>query len=167
MLIRPLTADEVELHQQLGAITVATYRALIPEIDEDGYAEELADVARRVAHALVLVALDGDVVLGGVTHVPDEHNAFAEVDVPNAASIRMLAVDPAAQGRGVGEALVRACLARAEADGRAEVVLHSTTVMTTAHRLYERLGFRRADELDWYPEPDFLLMGFRRAVVSP
>lgn len=166
MLIRPLAIDDVDLQQQLGGITVATYRALIPGIDEDGYALELADVARRVKAAVVLVALDGNVVLGGVTHVPDEHNPFAEIAVANAASIRMLAVDPGAQGRGVGESLVRACLARAESDGRAEVVLHSTTAMTTAHRLYLRLGFRRAEELDWCPEPDLLLMGFRRAVVN-
>lgn len=164
MLVRVLAAEEVDLQARLGAITVSTYRALIPELDEDGYATELADVARRVREAVVLVALDGDDLLGGLTHVPDEHNPFAETDVPDAASIRMLAVDPAAQGRGVGEALVRASLARAAADGRAEVVLHSTTAMTTAHRLYRRLGFVRAEELDWYPEPDFLLMGFRRPV---
>jgi ribosomal protein S18 acetylase RimI-like enzyme len=161
MEVRALRADEPGLQRALGDITVAAYREPYPEIDQDGYAAELADVAGRVAAAVVLVALEGDRVLGGVTYVPDSSNPLAEVDVPDTASMRMLAVDPAAQGRGAGEALVRACVRRATEGGRRELVLHSTTAMTAAHRLYERLGFVRDEALDWWPEPDFLLMGFR------
>ena len=32
--------------------------------------------------------------------------------------------------------------------------------MYAAHRLYERLGFVRAPELDWQPVPDFDLLGY-------
>jgi hypothetical protein len=32
--------------------------------------------------------------------------------------------------------------------------------MTTAHRIYGRLGFERAEHLDWSPVPGFLLMAF-------
>ena len=84
-----------------------------------------------------------------------------EHQLDDAASIRMLAVDAAARGRGAGEALTVACIDQARAEGCREIVLHSETTMTAAHRLYGRLGFRRAEELDWYPEPDLLLMGFR------
>ena len=73
----------------------------------------------------------------------------------------MLAVAPEAQGRGVGEALSRACVARARAAGRGQILLHSTDRMTTAHRLYERLGFARDASLDWEPLPGFWLRGFR------
>jgi ribosomal protein S18 acetylase RimI-like enzyme len=60
----------------------------------------------------------------------------------------MLAVDPAAQGRGVGPALVAECLDRARAAGRQRMVIGSTEWMTTAHRIYERIGFVRVPELD-------------------
>jgi len=40
-------------------------------------------------------------------------------------------------------------------------VLHSTDRMTTAHRIYERLGFARDVSLDWEPLPGFWLRGFR------
>ena len=57
---------------------------------------------------------------------------------------RMLAVAPAARGRGVGEALVRLCLDRFRADGcRARSCISTLAEMTAAHRLYERLGFVR------------------------
>jgi GNAT superfamily N-acetyltransferase len=61
---------------------------------------------------------------------------------------RMLAVDPAAQGRGVGPRLVAECLERARVAGCRRMVIGSTEWMTTAHRIYERIGFRRAPELD-------------------
>ena len=71
----------------------------------------------------------------------------------------MLAVDPAGQGRGVGTALVAACLDRARAEGRRAVFLHSLPVMEGAQRIYARFGFRRVPDRDWV-FPGFLLMGF-------
>ncbi|WP_236829668.1 GNAT family N-acetyltransferase [Blastococcus sp. KM273128] len=53
----------------------------------------------------------------------------------------------------MGEALVRACLARARQAGRRRVVISTGTRMTAAHRLYERLGFTRLPERDWTPVP--------------
>jgi ribosomal protein S18 acetylase RimI-like enzyme len=158
--IRIVRPDE---HERLGEITVVAYRAINPPDAADDLAEyeaELRDVAGRSAGADVLVAVDGD-VLGGVTYVPDRSSPFAEFDEPDAAGIRMLAVAPEAQGRGVGEALTRACIDRAAAAGRAQVLLHSTEWMTTAHRIYERLGFRRDPALDWQVDDDFWLRGFR------
>ena len=163
MRIHQVGPHEHDLHEALGALTVAAYLPLHPEFVENGYGKELADVAGRVANAVVLAALsdEGDELLGGVTYVPDRSSPLASFDADRAAGIRMLAVDPQSRRSGVGEALVRACIARAEAEGRAEVLLHTTRAMTTARRLYERLGFRRDESLDLWPEPDFHLLGFR------
>ena len=67
----------------------------------------------------------------------------------NAAGIRLLAVTPAARGRGVGKALTHDCIERARALGRSSVVLHTTRAMETAWRMYEQLGFRRSPDLDF------------------
>jgi ribosomal protein S18 acetylase RimI-like enzyme len=146
----------------LGALTVTAYGSLEGLVLDQGYIEELGDVAGRARRAVVLVAIDDDgTVLGGVTYVPHRGAAYAEHDVDGAASIRMLAVDPAAQGKGVGLALAQACVDRAREGGCDEVVLHSTEWMLAAHGLYDRLGFRRAPELDWQPEPAVALLGYR------
>ena len=160
MDIRPVRPDE---HHALGELTVAAYTAIEPGVVEaDSYAGELRDVAGRVSDADVLVAVDdAGMVLGGVTYVPGPDSTWAEFREPDGAGIRMLAVAPEAQGRGVGEALSRACVARARAAGRGQILLHSTDRMTTAHRLYERLGFARDASLDWEPLPGFWLRGFR------
>jgi ribosomal protein S18 acetylase RimI-like enzyme len=166
--IRIVRPDE---HERLGEITVVAYRAINPphaDADLDEYEAELRDIAGRAAGADVLVAVDGDgdgdgerAVLGGVTYVPDRSSPWAEFDEPDAAGIRMLAVAPEAQGRGVGEALTRACIDRAVAAGRAQILLHSTDWMTTAHRIYERLGFQRDPSFDREIEDEFWLRGFR------
>jgi ribosomal protein S18 acetylase RimI-like enzyme len=65
----------------------------------------------------------------------------------------MLAVDPDAQGRGVGRALTTMVVDRFRAEGDRTLVLSSLDQMSTAHSLYERLGFERAPERDWRPEP--------------
>ena len=110
----------------------------------------------------MLVAVDGDgAVLGGVTYIFEHDSPLAEYVPEGAAGIRMLAVAIDAQGRGVGEALTRACIDRARAEGKDEVVLHSTPWMTTAHRLYERLGFVRDPANDWPIYPTVTLWYFR------
>ncbi len=75
----------------------------------------------------------------------------------------MLAVAPEARGRGVGEALARMCLDRFRSEGARGVVICSLPQMTDAHRLYDRLGFRRVPELDWEPVAGVELHGYRIA----
>jgi ribosomal protein S18 acetylase RimI-like enzyme len=70
------------------------------------------------------------------------------------AEFRMLATAAPARGRGVGEALVRACIDRARRAGAPRLVLSTGVEMVPAHRLYERIGFVRAPERDWRPRPE-------------
>lgn len=153
-----------EEYERLGKLTVAAYTTVdhrTVETDDD-YDKELADVARRAADADVLVAVDDDgEVLGGVTYVPGPDSSSAEFTAADTAGIRMLAVAESAQGRGVGDALVRACIARATEAGKRHIALHSTDRMTTAHRLYQRLGFVRDEPADWTIFPGFTLLAFR------
>jgi GNAT superfamily N-acetyltransferase len=67
---------------------------------------------------------------------------------PGDAMFRLLAVDPAARGRGIGRALFQECLARARAAGKRRMALHTTEWMATARAMYERAGFRREPEGD-------------------
>lgn len=152
IVIRQAHADE---YDDLGEITAQAYLqdGLLDFGESDWYLGELRDVAKRAAAADVLVALDGDRLLGGVTFVPSG-GPMADIARPGEAEIRMLAVDRAARGRGAGEALVRACVDRARAtDGCVRVILSTQRAMHSAHRIYERLGFTRTPERDWNPIP--------------
>ena len=78
----------------------------------------------------------------------------------------MLAVDPAAQGSGVGGALVGLVVRRARADGDRAIVMSSLAAMTTAHRVYRRHGFRRTPARDWSPVPGVELIAVRRDLID-
>ncbi len=130
---------------------------------EHGYGEVLADVSTRAASGEVLVAVDEvtEAVLGSVTFVLPG-TPFAELSGPGEAEFRMLAVDPGAQGRGVGAALVEACVDRATELGCTAVVICVRAGMAdSAHRLYSRRGFVRSPEKDWSPLPGVDLLGLR------
>ncbi len=129
------------------------------------YVGVLRDVARRAAEAELLVAAEpgGGRVLGTVTFVPDG-GPLGEIARPDEGEFRMLAVDPAAQGRGVGEALLRRVLAESARRGKAGVACSSQPAMRAAHRVYERLGFRRDPSRDWSPVPGVDLLAFAVAL---
>ncbi|MYZ35003.1 MULTISPECIES: GNAT family N-acetyltransferase [unclassified Streptomyces] len=150
-------------YERLGEITAQAYLGdgLLDFGESDPYLTTLRDVARRAAEAVVLAAADADgTVLGGVTYVP-AGGPWADIARDGEAEFRMLAVDSAARGRGVGEALVRACVTRAQhTDARARIVLSTQPAMHQAHRIYERLGFARTPERDWYPYPGLPLITY-------
>ncbi len=152
--VREAFPDE---HARLGDLVVQAYHGLL--LDE-AYARELRDVARRAEQAVVLAAVDEHFqLLGCVTYVPGP-GPYAEFEAEDEAGIRMLAVTPAAQRRGVGELLVRGCVVRAQEEGKARLSLFTTPRMQAAQRLYERLGFRRAPERDRQPTPEVRLIGY-------
>jgi len=80
--------------------------------------------------------------------------------------VRLLAVAPEARGKGVGVALMRECVARARASGAARLTLHTTEMMQAAVRLYERMGFVRAPEIDFRPAPGIVVKGYRLELTS-
>jgi ribosomal protein S18 acetylase RimI-like enzyme len=160
LTVRPVLPEE---HLAVAELTAAVYVG--EGYSSPEYEPALRDVASRVASATVLVATLGPDLVGAVT-VATRLGEWAEQAAPGEAVIRMLAVAPAARGAGAGEALVRACLDAARADGCTLVRLSSQTNMDAAHRLYERLGFVRTPSYDWSPVPGLVLQTFALPLVS-
>lgn len=157
VVVREARPDE---HVALGRLTVDAYRAAGEP--NESYYPELLDVAGRARAVPILAAVDEATgrLLGTVTYVPGP-GPYHEGDFGELASMRMLAVAPDAQGRGVGRALAEACIARARAAGRPGLALYTRPFMAAAQHLYESLAFRRVPELDWEFEPGEWLWAYR------
>jgi len=158
-VIRPVRPEEYE---RLGELTVAAYHSLPDVMPHQGaYDERLRDVATRARTSCVLVAVDpAGELLGGVTYVSSRHDPYSEELGEGEAGMRMLAVDPARHGRGIGRALTQACIDRARAAGRRRLVLHTGDSMAAAKHLYESLGFARDTAIDFSPAPGVDLIGY-------
>jgi ribosomal protein S18 acetylase RimI-like enzyme len=151
-------------HQEAGRVTALAYREFAPPGDADWerYLEELADVAGRADRTEVLVAVDDGRVIGCVTLELDQTVGDDDVELPpDVSCIRMLGVDPGARGRGVGRALVEACIERSRQAGKGVVTLRTTERMQSAQRLYARMGFERDGDRDMVFENGFRLMAYR------
>jgi ribosomal protein S18 acetylase RimI-like enzyme len=157
--VRPVRPEEYSV---VGDICVAAYA--VDGLGPPWYEPVLRDVRARAEAACVLVAeVDGQ--LGGaVTFMESPGGPFHEIAVDGEAEFRMLAVAPGWQGRGLGEALVDACLSRSRALGRRALVCSSQDRMAAAHRLYERMGFVRDASRDWSPGDGVVLVAFVKAL---
>lgn len=149
VVVRPARPEE---YAAAGELVAATYVAEGHTDPVSPYVAELRDAARRATEAVLLVAEVDGRVAGTVTYAPPG-SPWAEVAGADEGEFRMLAVAPEARRRGVGEALVRACVERARVAGLRGLALCTYATMGDAHRMYARLGFERAPERDWAPQP--------------
>lgn len=165
MLIRAALPGE---YDEVGELTVRVYRDGGFAAPDSPYLATLRDAASRAEKAELLVAVDEDgTLLGSVTYARGGSPYAETAESADEAGFRMLVVEPAARGRGVGRALVEACLDRARRDGATTLRLSTQPQMVAAHRIYERLGFTRTPDRDWTPQPGVDLLTYARAVTPP
>lgn len=156
MEIRPVRPDELEA---VGQLTVAVYVGDGFLAAGDSYVQQLMDTSRRAREAEVWVAVEDGALLGSVTFCPVGSD-YREIGHDDEGEFRMLVVGAAARGKGVGRALVELCLTRCRELGYAGVRMSTMSQMDSAHRVYERVGFVRAPDADWSPEPGVALLGY-------
>ncbi|MET0997847.1 MAG: GNAT family N-acetyltransferase [Marmoricola sp.] len=156
MEIRLVRPEELE---EVGRLTTEVYVGEGYIDAGDGYVLELVDTPRRAREAEVWVAVEHGSVLGSVTFCP-VGSAYREIAHEDEGEFRMLAVSPSARGRGLGRELVALCLQRSRELGYAGIRMSTMDRMTSAHGVYEGLGFTRSPEDDWSPEPGVSLLAY-------
>ena len=163
LVVRAARESELE---RIGRLTAEVYAS--EDLAGPEYLKVLRDARARWESpaTTLLVAFDdgaeeAEDLLGTVVYAAPG-SPWQDLATGEEAEFRMLATGVAARGRGVGEALVRACIERAKAAGAPRLVLSTGPQHAAAHRLYDRLGFVRVPERDWRPraDSDFVLRAY-------
>ena len=151
-LIRAVKSSESGRLAEVGELTALSYLAdgLIDAAHP--YVPMLRNARARAEKAQLLMMADGErgdgAVVGTLTVVPPG-SEFIELAQGSEFELRMLAVSPLERGRGIGAKLTKAGMDIAIEQGASRIVLSTMDTMHAAHRLYERLGFERREDLDW------------------
>src|SRR5215510_6244871 len=129
----------------IETVTLAAYQEYAPRMPQhwELYRQNIVGTLAKIEPTHQLVAeregrMVGAVLLypAGTTLTGPQGNQIT-LALPE---VRLLAVAPEARGLGVGEALMRECLRRAQESGASGITLHTTEMMQAAMRLYARLG---------------------------
>ena len=146
-------------------VTLSAYEqyAAIMQTQWEGYRHNILTTLGDVKPAEQIVAEQHGAIVGTVLLYPagTVFTAQSGTSVTSAwPELRLLAVAPAARGQGVGAALMRECVRRARQSGAAVLTLHTHQIMAVAMRMYERMGFVRAPDLDFHPAKDVTIKGY-------
>src|SRR5215813_4524502 len=141
LVVRDAATRDRNAIRELTLAAYAEYAARMPA-HWDGYRRNILATLDDVRPAAQLVAEREDAIVGTVLLYP----AAGERSSPE---VRLLAVAPAARRQGVASTLMLECVRRARRSGAPSLTLHTTEVMEAARRLYGRMGFVRAPELDF------------------
>ncbi len=164
--IRKAEPDEFT---EIGQLMVKVYSQLegFPQPDEQPeYYKLLANVGQLTEKPKteILVTVNEDnKILGAVVYFGEmEHYGSGGIATQekNAAGFRLLAVDGAARGLGLGKLLTQACIDKAKSENLTQLIIHTTETMRTAWKMYEKFGFKRSEDLD-FKQGELSVSGFR------
>ena len=165
-IIRNAKPDEFEA---IGKLMVNVYSQLegFPKPDQQpAYYHMLANIGeltRKPETELLVAVSPGGKIAGGVVYFSDMQyygSGGTATKEKNAAGFRLLAVDIDVRGKGLGKLLTKECINRAREKNLAQIIIHSTKAMQTAWKMYESLGFKRSEDLD-FMQGELPVFGFR------
>ncbi len=148
VIIRDARRGELDA---VASLLGEVYHAFQPHFSAEvwpAYLGEIVDVPSRLRDSELIVAQTKDRLVGAVTFYPDAARSGIEHWPEGWAAIRTLAVVAVARHKGLGEALTRECIRRAQGRCARAIGLHTAPFMEAANRLYRRLGFRRSPDFD-------------------
>ena len=164
--VRSARLDE---HQAVRQLLISVYSQIPGFPDPESqpqYYQLLENIGKKTAEpgTEILVAVSSDHQLwGAVVYFSDMQyygsggSATGEL---GASGFRLLAVADAARGQGVGLALSNSCIQKAISQNKNQVIIHTTKAMPVAWKMYEKMGFRRSEDLD-FDQQGLQVYGFR------
>jgi ribosomal protein S18 acetylase RimI-like enzyme len=164
--VRNAHANEFEAIGKLMVHAYSTLEGFLKVEDHPHYYNTLANIGELLrkpeTELIVAVSPDGEidgavVFFGDMTQYGSGGIATQE---KQSAGFRFLAVSDSARGKGLGKLLTLECIDRAKQKHLKQVIIHTTMAMLNAWKMYEKIGFKRSEDLDFI-QGDLKVFGFR------
>ncbi|MFV8224707.1 GNAT family N-acetyltransferase [Christiangramia aquimixticola] len=165
-IVRKAREDEFE---KVGELMVQVYSQLegFPkQTEQPEYYKMLANIGEITTkpYTDLLIAVSQENNIAGAVVYFDDMSSYGSggtaTQEKNASGFRLLAVDPDERGKGIGKLLIHDCIDRAKNNGQKQVIIHSTDFMKIAWKMYEKIGFKRSEDLD-FMQGNLQVYGFR------
>lgn len=148
--VRDATDADKEAIRRILLESYAEYERTLPPDRWEPYKENIVSSVDAEGPKARLVAEWQGEIAGSAILFDSSLTAYG-VDIGiDSPIIRLLAVPPFARGKGIATALLRESAWRALGWGADTLHLHTSDMMASAVRLYERLGFERAYDKEFY-----------------
>jgi GNAT superfamily N-acetyltransferase len=159
--IRDARPDELDKVAEVLKAAYQQYEKLMPPEAWQFYLADILDVKGRMPDSHLIVAeVDGK--LAGSVNLYLKGRKSSESNWPAGwATGRLLGVDPAFRGMGIGRVLMDEVVRRCRKAGVNTFGLHTAEIMKVAKGMYERMGFQRVPEFDHHPRPDVVIMAYK------
>ena len=110
------------------------------------FCERIGSMSSLSTESEIIVAEYGGEISGAVAYYKTgtDNTGYFPVDW---ASIRLLVVNPASRGKGIGRALMNECVKRAHRDSASAIGLHTSPIMDVALSMYLRMGFQKVKDI--------------------
>ncbi|WP_019639561.1 GNAT family N-acetyltransferase [Paenibacillus fonticola] len=138
--------------EEVAKVMLEAYEQYAPELPQARW-EEYRDSIRNsvygnAPYARIVAEYKGEIV-GSVQLFLSSAAAYGKPELGiHSPIMRLLAVSPSTRGRGVATLLIQEAARRSFLLGAEALHLHTSDMMSSAVKLYERLGFVRAYETD-------------------
>lgn len=158
-----------EEFEEIGNLLVNVYSQLngFPKIDEypEYYAtlKNVGDLTKNPNIELFVAVSEQNNIGGAVVYfndMKDYGSAGSATKEKNACGFRLLGVNSKTRGLGLGKKLTQFCIEKGKNSDCKTMVIHTTNAMKLAWAMYEKLGFKRADDLD-FMQGNLPVFGFR------
>ena len=163
--VRNAASDEFSEIGQLMVKVYAQLEGFPTQEEQPEYYKMLANVGsfttKPRTELLVATSSEGKIA-GAVVYFADMkyYGSAGTATRERGAGFRLLAVDPEERGKGVGKLLTTECIRKARLSNAGQLIIHTTMAMQNAWKMYEQLGFKRSEDLD-FMQGQLSVFGFR------
>jgi GNAT superfamily N-acetyltransferase len=137
-MLRDYTAKDAQTVNRVALAAFDQFKTAYS--DWPAMASLVGNMSALASQGEIVVAEVAGTIAGAVVYIPP-HRPRAKYFDQTWSIIRMLVVEPARRGAGIGHALAEECTRRARRERSAVIALHTSPIMTVALSMYLRMGF--------------------------